>query len=493
MSDAAAAAAAPQDLRTPQPIPQPGAESAPDRTRASMPDPASATSPSRDIEPASRAKGPLKTQIVVVGGGAGGLELVRRLGAHFGRERFDIILVERNRTHIWKPLLHEVAAGALDANLDEVGYRSHGRRWGYRFFLGAMEGIDRDRRQVIIAPMRDEDGAELMASHRIRYDYLVVALGSVSNDFGTPGVRENCVFLDTRAQADRFRLKLLNHCLRVSRTLSTDPQADAYVRIAIVGGGATGVELAAELYNAAAGLRHYGLEVFDESRLKVTLVEAGPRILPALPENLAKAAHKELEALGVRVITGRQIVRASKDGFETKDGELIRADLRVWAAGVKAPEFLKDVAGLETNGANQLVVGATLQTTRDPRIFALGDCASYIPPGAQRAIPPRAQAAHQMADVVFANLKAAIAGRKLKNFTYHDHGSLVSLSRYSTVGSLMGNLIGGRMAVEGRLARFVYMSLYRMHLLAIHGWLRGAMMIAVGHVNQILRPKLKLH
>jgi NADH dehydrogenase len=172
---------------------------------------------------------------------------------------------------------------------------------------------------------------------------------------------------------------------------------------------------------------------------------------------------------------------------------MIDADLRVWAAGVKAPDLLKDIAGLETNAANQLIIGPTLQTTRDPRIFALGDCASYTPPGASRAIPPRAQAAHQMADIVFANLKAAITGKRLASFDYHDHGSLVSLSRYSTVGSLMGNLIGGRMAIEGRLARFVYMSLYRMHLLAIHGWWRGAAMIAVGHVNQILRPKLKLH
>ena len=89
-----------------------------------------------------------KTQIVVVGGGAGGLELVARLGARYGRRRHDIILVERNRTHIWKPLLHEVAAGSLDANLDEVGYRSHCHRWGYRFFLGSMEDIDRAAREI---------------------------------------------------------------------------------------------------------------------------------------------------------------------------------------------------------------------------------------------------------------------------------------------------------------------------------------------------------
>lgn len=437
---------------------------------------------------------PKKTQIVVVGGGAGGLELVRKLGAKYGRDEFDIILVERNHTHIWKPLLHEVAAGSLDANLDEVGYRSHGHRWRYRFFLGSVESIDREARQVVIAPLYEDDGSVLIDRHRIRYDYLIMAVGAVSNDFGVAGVRENCMFLDSRAEADRFRQKLLDHCLRVSRTLSVDPDADARIDIAIIGGGATGVELAAELYNAASALRHYGLEVFDESRLKVTLIEAGPRLLPALPEKLAEAAKEELENLGVRVLTSTSVTQVSSDAVLTRDGENIHADLRVWAAGVKGPDFLNGIGGLETNRANQLVVRQTLQTTRDDRIFALGDCCSCIPEGETKPVPPRAQAAHQMASTAFANLCKLIDGKTdLEPFIYRDKGSLVSLSRFSTVGSLMGNLIGGRMAIEGRLARFVYVSLYRMHLIAIHGWLRGTTMIAIGHVNQVIRPRLKLH
>ena len=434
-----------------------------------------------------------KTQIVVVGGGAGGLELVTRLGAALGREKFDIILVEKNRTHVWKPLLHEVAAGSLDANLDEVGYRSHGHRWGYRFFYGALESIDRDSRHAIIAPILDEDGCEIMGRHRIRYDYLVLAVGSVSNDFGTQGVRRNCLFLDSRLQADRFRSKLLDHCLRVSRSMSEHPEDDAHVRIAVVGGGATGVELAAELYNAAAALRHYGLEVFDESRLAVTLIEAGPRILPALPEDLANAARAELEALGVRVLTNMAVVEATPDGMRTASGEFIPAELRVWAAGVKAPDLLKEIGGLETGRGNQLAVRPTLQTTRDDRIFAIGDCALFIPEGAARPVPPRAQAAHQMAAAVAANLKRLVVGKPLRPFVYRDHGSLVSLSRYSTVGSLMGNLVGGRMAIEGRLARFVYASLYRMHLFAIHGVIKGAAMVVYSWINRIIRPRLKLH
>lgn len=445
------------------------------------------------IEPKIAPQKDRKTQIVVVGGGAGGLELVRKLAAHYGRDNFDIILIERNHTHIWKPLLHEVAAGSLDANLDEVGYRSHGHRWGYRFFLGSLESIDREKRQVTVSPILDEDGSELIGRHTIRYDYLVLSVGAVSNDFGIKGVRQHCLFLDSRSQADRFRQRLLDHCLRVSRRLSVDPTSDMRVDIVIVGGGATGVELAAELYNAAFALKHYGLEVFDESHLKVTLIEAGPRLLPALPEKLAKAAQDELENLGVRVLTGTNVSEVTNEGVVTNAG-FVRGELRVWAAGVRGADFLKEIGGLETNRNNQLIVRQTLQTTRDDRIFAMGDCCSFIPQGETKPVPPRAQAAHQMASTAFTNIKRMISGRAdLEDFVYRDKGSLVSLSRFSTVGSLMGNLVGGRMAIEGRLARIVYVSLYRMHLFAIHGWIRGFALVVIGHVNQVIRPRLKLH
>lgn len=435
-----------------------------------------------------------KPRIVVVGGGAAGLELVARLGRKFARRgKADVFLVERNRSHIWKPLLHEVASGALDSSLDEVGYRSHAHRYGYRYFPRALETIDREVREVVLAPITDEDGDEVMGRYRLGYDYLVLAIGSVSNDFGTPGVAEHCIFLDQRRQAERFREKLLNLCMKVSQQVIDDPASDAKARIAIVGGGATGVELSAELYNAARELAHYGLEKFDNSRMAVTLIEAGPRILPAVPERVSAAAHKELERIGVRVLTATKVVAATPQGMQTGDGDLIEAPLRVWAAGIKAPDFLRDIAGLETNRLNQLVVTPTLQSTRDERIFAIGDCCSCTLPGQERPVPPRAQAAHQMASNVASNLRRMLTGRPLKPFVYKDHGSLVSLSHYSTIGSLMGSLIGGSMRVEGRIARFVYVSLYRLHLIAVHGWLRAIAMILVGHINRVIRPRIKLH
>lgn len=434
-----------------------------------------------------------KTQIVVVGGGAGGLELVTRLGRSLSRRDHDIILVDRNSSHIWKPLLHEVAAGSLDANLDEVGYRGHAFRWGYRYFDGALEAVDREAQEIVVAPIVDEDGREVIGRHRIRYDYLVLAVGSVSNDFGVPGVKQHCLSLESRTDADRFRRRLLNQCLRVSRLMSADPASDAHARVAIVGGGATGVELAAELYSAADALGFYGLEVFDRKRLQVTLIEAGPRILPALPEKLAAAAQAELEALGVRVLTATQVVEATEDAIVTRDGERVEAELKVWAAGVKGADFLKDIGGLETTRTNQLVVCPTLQTSRDDRIFAIGDCAFLVPEEGGRPIPPRAQAAHQMATTAYHNIRAAMEGKPLKPFVYQDKGSLVSLAGFNTVGSLMGNLVGGRMAIEGRIARLVYTSLYRMHLVAIHGFLKGTGLMLVGHVNEVVRPRLKLH
>jgi NADH dehydrogenase len=333
----------------------------------------------------------------------------------------------------------------------------------------------------------------VIGAHTVRYDYLVLAYGSVTNDFGTPGVAENCLFLDSQAQADSFRDQLLDHCLRVSRAMSEDPASDARVRIAIVGGGATGVELAAELYNAADGLSYYGLEVFDRKRLDVTLLEAGPRILPALPERLADAAREELEVLGVKVMTGVAVTASTPLGMETRGGIFVPADLQLWAAGVKAAPIREGLDGLRLSRGDQVIVRPTLQSLDDERIFAIGDCASYTPAGSDRPIPPRAQAAHQMADTAFANLSRLMAGMPLKTFVYRDHGSLVSLSRFSTVGSLMGRLVGGRMAVEGRLARFVYMSLYRMHLLAVHGRIRGTILILVSYINRFVRPRLKLH
>ncbi|MGL5757885.1 NAD(P)/FAD-dependent oxidoreductase [Plesiomonas sp.] len=428
-------------------------------------------------------------RIIVVGGGAGGLELVTRMGNKLGRKgKAEITLIDRNQTHLWKPLLHEVATGSMDDGIDALSYRAHAHNHHFQFQQGTLINIDRERRSVTLAEIRDEHNELLVPERELFFDVLVMALGSKSNDFRTEGVADNCIFLDSPDQANRFHEEMLNQFMK----FSAQPEKQEKVNIAIVGGGATGVELSAELHNAVKQLHSYGFEALDSRHLNVTLVEAGERILPALPVRISSAAHLELTKLGVNVRTQTMVTKADAGGLHTKDGDYIPAELMVWAAGIKAPDFMKDIAGLETNRINQLVVEPTLQTTRDSHIFAIGDCAS-CPQEDGSFVPPRAQSAHQMASLCYDNILALFDGRDLKKYVYNDRGSLVSLSKFSTVGSLMGNLMRGSMMIEGRIARVAYISLYRMHQVALHGYIKTSLMMLVGRINRVIRPTLKLH
>ncbi len=423
-------------------------------------------------------------KIVIVGGGAGGLPLASALGKKLGRGgKADITLVDTCASHIWKPRFHEVATGAIDADLDAVDYRAHARRNHYHFELGRMQGVDREQRKLILAPHCNAEGEEVLPQRSLDYDYLVLAIGSQGNDFNTPGVREHCLFLDSRAQADRFHERFLDLCLRANHRAEN-------LSIAIVGGGATGVELAAEIHHAVALLKLYGHEQLDRSRLQVDVIEAGPSLLPVLKPELAATVKTELEKMGVAVHLDTKVQSADAEGFTTADGRRIDADILVWAAGIKAPPLLAEL-GLEHNRINQIVVAPTL-LSEDPNVFVIGDCCACAM-GDNKFIPPRAQSAQQMAKHTAKNLQRVLAGKPLEDFRYRDHGSLVSLSNYTAVGSLMGSLRGGSVFVEGWLARMMYISLYRMHQVALYGWLRTAMLLLAGRFNRLWRPRLKLH
>lgn len=433
-----------------------------------------------------------RKNIVVVGGGAGGLELAASLGKKYGRksryaDTHSVLLIDRNLTHVWKPLLHEVAAGALDSDVDGIDYRVQAANAGFSFQLGELCGLKRDEKTIVLAPILTETGEELVPLREFSYDILILAIGSVTNDYGTKGAAEHCFFLDSVKQANRFHHTLMNTILSLQAHRYTQP-----LDVAIVGGGATGVELAAELYKSVELIRSYGFEDFAEQQFKVTLVEAGARILPALPERIANAAQRELEKIGVVVRTETPITEVTDRCMITNTGEEIPARMKVWAAGVKAPNFLQQLDGLETNRANQIIVEPSLQSKTDDNIFVIGDCAACEQPDGSR-VPPRAQAAHQMASHTFDNINRLLQQKTMKAFVYRDHGSLVSLSNYSTVGSLMGNLTRGAMMIEGFLARVVYKSLYRMHQVAIHGYFKTFLLMLMSRLNRRLRPRLKLH
>lgn len=435
-------------------------------------------------------------RVIVVGGGAGGLPLATRLGEKFGRGgRADITLVDQNATHLWKPLLHEVAAGRMDADSHDLDYLAIAHWHHFRFRQGAVTGLDRARREITLSEVRDDDGAAMLPVRVLPYDTLIICVGSISNDFGVPGVAEHAAVLDTLRDAERFHRRLLSACVRADANAAADKSTG--VSIVIIGAGATGVELAAEIRHTTAAHAAYGLEHLNARRdIKLTLVEAAPRILPPLSLHVAVAATELLRRLDVSVRTHERVTAVTGEGVITAAGEFFPADLVVWAAGIKSPNWLAALDGLEVNRGNQLLVESTLQTTRDPDIFSFGDCAAAPWHGAPQVgvmVPPRAQAAHQQATLLCKTIRARLDGKPLPEFHFKDFGSLVSLGELSAVGNLMGRLIGGNLLIQGMIARWMYVSLYKMHQVSIHGLLRVVFDTLGRSMRGGVEPRVKLH
>ena len=435
-------------------------------------------------------------RIVIVGGGAGGLELATKLGNSLGKKNLaEIFLVDAKKTHVWKPLLHEIAAGSLNPDKDELEYLAQAHWHHFKFRYGRVEDVDAQNQTITIAPTSDIDGIEIIPQRKIKYDTLVLSVGSTVNDFNIPGAKEHAVALDTQYQAERFHQKLHNSILRAqTQAGSVRP---GQLEVVIVGGGATGVELAAELHKATREMAAYGLDRINPDRdISIHLVEASPRLLPALTAKISTSVEMELRKLNVKLFLGEKVTRVTEFGVETHSGKKIISSLVVWAAGIKAPEFLSKIKGIETNAIHQVKVLSTLQTLTDKNIFAFGDCAACpIKPGVEELVPPRAQAAHQQASLLYKTLKNRVLrpNKPLPHYVYKDYGSLVNLGRYSTVGNLMGSLLGGSMFVEGLIARLMYLMLYQMHLSALHGFISVVFRLIGKIISRRTEAKVKLH
>lgn len=431
--------------------------------------------------------------VVIVGGGAGGLELATRLGDSLGRKgKAHITLIDRNRTHVWKPLLHEIAAGSMDPDKHELDYLAQAHWHHFNFRLGSMDGLDRAKKEVYVTPFHDEEGLEVIPRRTFKYDTLIIAVGSTTNDFGIKGAREYSIALDTPGQAERFHRRL--HNALVKAQTQVEPVQPGQLEVVIVGAGATGVELSAELHNTTRELAAYGLDKINADRdVRISLIEASDRVLPALPPNLSNAVDLELKKLGVHVYNSERVTEVTEKGIYTHSGRFIPSRLVVWAAGIKAPDFLANLDGLEANKINQLVVRRTLQTTLDDDVFAFGDCAACPWPGNDTSVPPRAQSAHQQASMLVKTVKARLHNKPIPEFTYRDYGSLVNLGKYSTVGSLMGSIAGGAMFIEGMFASIMYRSLYKMHLIALHGFITVFLQTLARMITRRSEPVVKLH
>ena len=433
----------------------------------------------------------MRSDIVIVGGGAGGLELACKLGRKLGPSK--VTLVDSRLYHIWKPSLHEVAAGTLDIHQEGLSYQMLAHDNGFNFVFGPMTALDTQNRSItvgaIVAALEND---EVLPERRLTYGSLVLGIGSVSNYFGVPGAQEHTISLNATEDAERFRLRMLR--LMLAAEQDHEEGKGSGLDVVIIGGGATGVELAAELREASGAYVTYGFDQLDVRRdVRITILEGAPRVLAPLPEKVSAAATELLAKRGIRVVANCRVTQIDKDRVIDKDGNVYPANLCVWAAGSRAPDLLATL-GLPTAKGGQVEVDAHLAVKGVPDVYALGDCAACVD-GKGNAVPPRAQAAHQQADYLVTTLLRKARGEPPQSapYEYRDYGSLVSVGRNTSVGSLMGSLRGASWFVQGTMARMMYTSLHLMHHRAVLGTMRTGVLALARFLVRRATPLVKLH
>lgn len=434
--------------------------------------------------------------IVIVGGGAAGLQLAIGLGRALGRKKLArVVLVDRSPTHLWKPLLHEVAAGSVEPTVHHTSFALQAERNHFQFIRGDLVSVDRASRVIAVATGGSggtDDTTNADSLHAIAYDKLVLAVGGVTQYFGVAGAREHALALDSVSGAERVRDRL--HAALRSKSSPTEPQSDARkVRVAIVGAGATGVQLAAQLRRTSRLLNRYGVHRLDPVHdVDIAVLEAAPTILPGMDGELAARVSRQLAQQHIGVATGQRVTAVTPQGLELGGNKHVNADLVVWAAGVAAPPLIATF-GLAVNEKGQARVGPTLQCLDDEAVFAIGDCASCRPTNVAKELPTRAQVAFQQALYLVAALPRHLSGKPVRAFVYRDYGSLISLAGGRAVGSLAAGKGLSGWYVEGRMAALMHHAIYRRHILSINGW-RRALVVSLSHgLERWLGAGTRLH
>lgn len=427
-------------------------------------------------------------RIVIVGGGAGGLELATRLGHRLQNAQALVTLVDRNPAHLWKPRLHEVAAGLIGTGDDETSYLAHGCVHGFDFALGGLTALDVAAKTItldsIVSP---ETGEEVLGVRTLPYDTLVLALGSKVNDFAIPGVLEHCHMLDSPTQAMRLQRAFLEAAIRVGAG-----RLDR-VRVGIVGAGATGVELAAELHHAVHAMERWG-GLGAAGKLDITLVDMAQQILPAVDPGTSRHAMRVLEKLGVNVVLGKGVERVTADELHLSGGGVAPCEIKVWASGVAGHSVISTLKGLTLSPGNRIVVDDHLACVGIADIFAMGDCAAAPSHVGKATVPPTAQAAHQQANYLARTLERRLKGKGVGAFRFQPRGTLVSLGPGEAAGEFPAlRRDHSVFPTHGLIAKLLYVSLYHMHRVALHGWLRATALFLADRLRRTTLPPVKLH
>lgn len=369
--------------------------------------------------------------------------MAKKLKKAVKRGEVDVTIVNRTNNFLFTPLLHEVATGALNPRTVAEPLREIFVRTGIRILEGSIDSIDTAVQRVKISGVN--------RSVEIRYDYLVVATGAETNYYGIAGAEENALPLKTLRDASLIRNRVIDAFEQA--ILTDDPEERrGLLSFVVVGGGATGVEVAAELSDFISGMvgRYYGRLncagpncSMDET--SVTLIHAGKELLEQFSPRLRKAAHRHLCRMGVRIRLEASVTEVSKSGLTISGGEIISASTVIWCAGVRAaiPKFESQSPTL-TGG--RLAVDNHFRLLGSRNIFAMGDVAAYVDPysASRKALPQLAQVAEGEAAAVARNVLASSRGDQLVEFRYESKGSMVSIGQWFAIGDIYSLHMSGR-------------------------------------------------
>ena len=349
-----------------------------------------------------------KARVVILGGGFGGMAAANSLG-----EEFDVTVVDRHNYQTFLPLLYQVSTAGLAA--DHVAYPIRGalRKTNGKFRMGSPISIDHKNKTVKL------DSSEVLA-----FDHLVVALGSVTADFGTPGVEEYALGMKSIHEALEIRAEVMRRFEDLCRF-----EDDTQLNITVVGGGPTGVEMAGALAELVRGPLMND-QKHAAKHVTVSLIEAGPRLLPMFSQSLSDKTKRELESLGVKVLVNTAVKEVEWRKIDLKNGESIPSEVTIWAAGVKGNPAM-EILSLPLDGT-RLNSDPTLQVTNYPYVWGVGDVT-----GAKgkdgRFLPMVAPVAMQQGRFIAAQIRRVVNGQELKNFSYKDKGAMATIGRHKAV------------------------------------------------------------
>ncbi|MEJ5251616.1 MAG: NAD(P)/FAD-dependent oxidoreductase [Chthonomonadetes bacterium] len=391
------------------------------------------------------------THVVVLGAGFGGLSAVRQLA----RDRnVRVTLIDRNNYHLFQPLLYQVAIAGLEAPQIAWPVRAILRRYpNVRFLMGNVESVDTMDRCVWV------DGKA------VSYDYLVVAVGSASHDYGVPGVREYAIPLKSLQHAICIRDRVFSAAEEAVRTVSPSRRR-ALLTFVVVGAGPTGVELAGALAELKRHVLQRDYPEIPAEEISIVLVEAGERPLPLLSPAASEYTTKTLERMGVQVLTSRVVSEVTPFGVTLQDGSFIHAHTVIWTAGVKGVAL----PGLPSGRGGRIHTTPTLSVPEAPEVYVVGDL-NYMEQGG-KPLPQVAPLAKQQGACAGRNILRRIHGKPEVPFRYWDKGTLVTIGRNHAVGEVRGLRFTGILAWLTWLAVHIYyLTGMRNRLMVLGNWI----------------------